>query len=126
MASVHASAPWLGLELAAAEVGPQLRLQYFDQPIGEFLITGMDPIMRWSGEPIILNVANGGADPDRAGWSTPGEFTRHISFHFGLTPSTGNRHRSLRISRCITAAVTSRKLTSSSGDYLFLDLKSCS
>ena len=61
LADVYASAQRLGLELAAAEVGPQLRLQYFDQPIGEFLAIGMDPIKTWSGEPIILNVANGGA-----------------------------------------------------------------
>ncbi|MGY4624856.1 hypothetical protein [Bradyrhizobium sp. USDA 4486] len=61
LADVYARAKQLGLELAAAEVGPQLRIQYFDQPIGEFLIMGMDPIKTWSGEPIILNVANGGA-----------------------------------------------------------------
>ncbi|KRQ00157.1 hypothetical protein AOQ71_41195 [Bradyrhizobium manausense] len=61
LASVYARAQQLGLELAAAEVGPQLRLQYFDQPIGEFLIIGMEPIKTWSGEPIVLNVANGGA-----------------------------------------------------------------
>ena len=61
LASVYARAQQFGLELAAAEVGPQLRLQYLDQPIGEFLIIGMDPIKTWSGEPIILNVANGGA-----------------------------------------------------------------
>ncbi|MEY9109600.1 hypothetical protein ABH999_005796 [Bradyrhizobium yuanmingense] len=61
LANIYARAQQFGLELAAAEVGPQLRLQYFDQPIGEFLIIGMDPIKTWSGEPIILNVANGGA-----------------------------------------------------------------
>ncbi|MGW1422927.1 hypothetical protein ACWAT4_22765 [Bradyrhizobium manausense] len=61
LASVYARAQQLGLELAEAEVGPQLRIQYFDQPIGEFLIIGMEPIKTWSGEPIILNVANGGA-----------------------------------------------------------------
>ena len=61
LADVYARAQQFGLELAAAEVGPQLRTQYFDQPIGEFLIIGMDPIKTWSGEPIILNVANGGA-----------------------------------------------------------------
>ncbi|WP_309493919.1 hypothetical protein [Bradyrhizobium arachidis] len=61
LADVYASAQHLGLELAAAEVGPQLRLQYFDQPVGEFLTIGMDPIKTWSGEPVILNVANGGA-----------------------------------------------------------------
>jgi hypothetical protein len=51
----------LGFELAAAEVGPQLRLQYFDQPMGEFLIVGMKPIKTWNGEQVVLNVANGGA-----------------------------------------------------------------
>jgi hypothetical protein len=61
LADVYTRARTLGFELAAAEVGPQLRIQYFDQPIGEFLIIGMDPIKTWSGEPVILNVANGGA-----------------------------------------------------------------
>jgi hypothetical protein len=59
--NIYARARNLGFELAAAEVGPQLRIQYLDQPIGEFLIIGMEPIKTWSGEPIILNVANGGA-----------------------------------------------------------------
>lgn len=59
--AVYARVRQLGLEVAAAEVGPQLRLQYFDQPMGEFLIIGMEPIKTWSGEPVILSVANGGA-----------------------------------------------------------------
>jgi hypothetical protein len=61
LADIYARAQELGFELVAAEVAPQLRLQYFDQPIGEFLIVGMEPIKTWSGEPVILNVANGGA-----------------------------------------------------------------
>ena len=61
LANVYARARQLGLELAAAEVGPQLRMQYFDQPMGEFLTIAMEPIKTWSGELIILNVANGGA-----------------------------------------------------------------
>jgi hypothetical protein len=61
LASIYARAQQLGFGLAAAEVAPQLRLQYFDQPIGEFLIIGMEPIRTWKGEPVILNVANGGA-----------------------------------------------------------------
>jgi hypothetical protein len=60
LADIYARARLLGFELAAAEIGPQLRLQYLDQPIGEFLIA-MDPIRTWSGEPIILTVANFGA-----------------------------------------------------------------
>ncbi|MEZ0037060.1 hypothetical protein ABIF68_007430 [Bradyrhizobium japonicum] len=61
LAVIYARARQLGFELAAAEVGPQLRLQYLDQPMGEFLIVGMQPIKTWSGEPVVLNVANGGA-----------------------------------------------------------------
>ncbi|MCP3389408.1 hypothetical protein NLM27_11555 [Bradyrhizobium sp. CCGB12] len=61
LAVIYTRARQLGFELVAAEVGPQLRLQYFDQPMGEFLIVGMKPIKTWSGEQAILNVANGGA-----------------------------------------------------------------
>jgi hypothetical protein len=58
---IYARAKQLGFELAAAEIAPQLRLQYFAQPIGEYLIIGMEPIKTWNGEPVILTVANGGA-----------------------------------------------------------------
>ena len=61
LAEIYKRAQQLGFGLAAAEIGPQLRLQYFDQPIGEFLIIGMEPIKTWKGEPVILTVANGGA-----------------------------------------------------------------
>ncbi|MDN4982368.1 hypothetical protein QY049_03910 [Bradyrhizobium sp. WYCCWR 13022] len=61
LAAAYKRARQLGFELAAAEVGPQLRIQYLDQPLGEFLIIGMEAIRTWEGEPTILNVANGGA-----------------------------------------------------------------
>jgi hypothetical protein len=61
LADIYARARQLGFGLAAAEVAPQLRVQYLDQPIGEFLIIGMEPIKTWSGEPVILSVVNGGA-----------------------------------------------------------------
>ena len=60
LADIYSRAQQLGFGLAAAEVAPQLRLQYFDQPMGDFLI-GMEPIKTWKGEPVILTVANGGA-----------------------------------------------------------------
>jgi hypothetical protein len=60
LADIYARAQKLGFGLATAEVAPQLRLQYFDQPMGDFLI-GMEPIKTWKGEPVILTVANGGA-----------------------------------------------------------------
>jgi hypothetical protein len=61
LADIYARAQQLGFGLAVAEVAPQLRLQYFDQPMGEFLIIAMEPIKTWMGEPVILTVANGGA-----------------------------------------------------------------
>jgi hypothetical protein len=60
LADIYARAQRLGFGLAAAEIAPQLRLQFPDQPMGEFLI-GMDPIITWKGDPVILTVANGGA-----------------------------------------------------------------
>ncbi len=60
LADIYARAQQLGFGLAPAEVAPQLRLQYFDQPFGEFLIVASTPIKTWKGEPIILSVANGG------------------------------------------------------------------
>jgi len=61
LAAIYARAQLLGFGFAAAEVGPQLRLQYFDQPIGEYLTIGMEPIRTWNGERAIITVANGGA-----------------------------------------------------------------
>jgi hypothetical protein len=58
---IYSRAEQFGLGLAPAEVGPALRLHYFDQPIGEFLHVGMKPIATWKGEPGIFVVANGGA-----------------------------------------------------------------
>jgi hypothetical protein len=58
---IYARAQKLGFVLPAAEVGPQLRLQYFDQPIGEFLNIAMAPVKMRSGEFSIFDVVNGGA-----------------------------------------------------------------
>jgi hypothetical protein len=58
---IYSRAEQFGLGLAPAEVGPALRLHYFDQPIGEFLHVGMKPITTWNGEPGIFVVANGGS-----------------------------------------------------------------
>lgn len=58
---IYARAEKLGLSLAPAEAGPALRLQYPDQPIGEFLHVGMKPIVTWQGDPVVFVVVNGGA-----------------------------------------------------------------
>jgi hypothetical protein len=58
---IYAFAHRLGFELAPVEIAPQLRLQYLDQPIGEFLTIGMTPVHTPIGDPVILTIANGGA-----------------------------------------------------------------
>jgi hypothetical protein len=61
LASVYARASRLGYELCPPEVAVQLRLQYRDQPVGEFLDIAMEPIATYEGELVGLSVANGGA-----------------------------------------------------------------
>ena len=57
---IYARAVSLGFELSPAEVGPVLRLQYLDQPHGEFLEIAMNPVAKYTGELIRLSVARAG------------------------------------------------------------------
>lgn len=54
----------LGLQLCPAETAPCLRLGYRDQPRGEHLLVGMEPIVNRNGTPIIFTL-NYSDDDDR-------------------------------------------------------------
>jgi hypothetical protein len=58
LADVYNRARQLGLVLCPAEVGPQLRLDYRDQPPGDSLIIAMEPVNTHSGDPTILSLVN--------------------------------------------------------------------
>jgi hypothetical protein len=60
LADVYKHARRLGLVLCPAEVGPQLRLDYRDQPLGESLIIAMEPVNTYNGDPTILSLMNFG------------------------------------------------------------------
>jgi hypothetical protein len=60
VAAVYARAELLGFALCPAEVGPELRLQYLDQPLREALHIAMRPIARYTGEPTTFALINGG------------------------------------------------------------------
>lgn len=57
---IYAKAKELGLDLCPAEVGPQLRLQYKDQSLNEWLAIGMEPIRHSDGNLDLFNVERNG------------------------------------------------------------------
>ena len=61
LADFYNRARQLGLMLCPADVAPQLRLDYRDQPFGETLIIAMEPVDTYSGEPTILSLVNWGS-----------------------------------------------------------------
>ena len=70
---IYVRAQDLGLDLCPPEVGPQLRLQYTDQPKGEWLIIAMEPITDSDGDLSLLYVEHdGGGRWLRADYGHPG------------------------------------------------------
>ncbi len=61
LSEIYGRAESLGFVLCPPEAGPQLRLQYTNQKIGEFLTIAMRAIRDYAGELTILSVGNGGA-----------------------------------------------------------------
>ena len=61
LGEIYARAADLGYALCPPEAAAQLRLQYTNQKIGEFLLVAMRPIRDYDGELTIFSVGNGGA-----------------------------------------------------------------
>lgn len=55
---IYTRAELLGFELCPPEVGPQLRLQYLDEPLGEVLHIAMQPVAKYDGELVDLYIEN--------------------------------------------------------------------
>jgi|SRR5215204_6583314 hypothetical protein len=90
LADIYGRARRIGLALCPAEVGPQLRLAYVDQPLGEVLHIAMEPVATYAGELTILALANGGTGPLLIGSDGRPDFLlpRTLRFVFAL-PQAG-------------------------------------
>jgi len=68
---IYARAQERGYGLCPPEVGPQLRLQYLDQPEGEHLLVGMEPIASSDCDHHVLNIEH---DSNGLWLSCPGDY----------------------------------------------------
>ena len=69
---IYQKAQQLGLELCPAEVGPQLRLNYQEQPLNEWVYIGMKQIADRGGSPGVFELTRGGGGLWlRRGWAAP-------------------------------------------------------
>ena len=86
LADIYNRARQLGFVLCPPEVGPQLRLDYRDQPPGESLIIAMEPVNTHSGDPTILSLANFGSGLALLGSDGRSEFMvpRYVRFVFAI------------------------------------------
>jgi hypothetical protein len=84
LADVHRRAARLGFELCPPDVGPQLRLAYVDQPVGEFLQIAMAPVATYAGRPVALTVGNAGTGLLLIGGAADPGLMLHASVRFVL------------------------------------------
>jgi hypothetical protein len=100
LADVYNRARQVGLELCAAEVGPQLRLDYHNQPLGEALNIAMEPVATYSGDPTILALANFGTGLLLIGSDGRSEFMVPPTFRLVFALPSDGRLEALRSPDC--------------------------
>lgn len=90
LSDVYKRARQIGLELCPPEVGPQLRLDYRNQPLGEALNIAMEPVATYDGQPTILSLVNFGSGLALIGGDGRSEFKvpRTLLYVFAL-PARG-------------------------------------
>jgi hypothetical protein len=91
LSDVYERARQAGLELCPAEVAPQLRLDYRDQPLGDALNIAMEPVATHSGEPTILALVNFGTGLALIGSDGRSEFMVPRTWRFVFALPTHGR-----------------------------------
>jgi len=82
LADIYRRATQLGLDLCPPEAAPLLRLEYLNQPIGEFLHIAMLPVATYGGDLVDLTVGNGGAGLILIGGDGSPDLKLHSSVKF--------------------------------------------
>src|SRR5262245_39736121 len=82
LAEIYRRPRELGLELCPPEAAPQLRLEYLNQPIGEFLHVAMAPVAAYGGNLVDLTIGNGGAGLILIGGDGSPDLMLHSSVKF--------------------------------------------
>jgi hypothetical protein len=91
LSDLYKRAKQVGLELCPAEVAPQLRLDYRNQPLGEALNIAMEPVATHSGEPTILALVNFGTGLALIGSDGRSEFMVPRTWRFVFALPTRGR-----------------------------------
>ena len=102
LSDVYRLAKSFGLTLCPGEVGPQLRLDYRDQPVGEVLDIAMEPVATYYGDLAILSLINFGSGLALIGGNGRSDVSvaRTKRFVFALPAGRGlEAGRSLRVSQ---------------------------
>src|SRR5262245_49313163 len=96
LADVYKRAGQAGLELCPAEVGPQLRLDYRNQPLGEALDVAIEPVATYSGDLTILTLVNWGTGLALIGRDGRSESMVSRTSRFVFALSTSGRLEAMR------------------------------
>jgi hypothetical protein len=96
LSDVYKRARQVGLELCPAEVGPQLRLGYRNQPLGDALNIAMEPVATYSGNPTILALVNFGTGLALIGSDGRWEFMVPRTWRFVFALPANGRLEALR------------------------------
>ena len=87
---IYKRAEELGLEICPAQTGPQLRLQYKDQPMDEYCLIGMKSISDSYGDPYVFSVSRGeNGSRLSAGYGRP-DYFYHGGDRFAFVPASNS------------------------------------